>query len=552
MNLHPIIAKLPFHEHELILQTFIDKYLETPDSKMRVFEFLGVDYELFFRSSQPLIDRYLGFFEVVFARHKNNSEFLFCDDGAFSEELKSIATLHNLSVTQCERLKGLIEAELDILMSYGEYNAKSLLNLAMNDSVGHHYAVNIFAGLVERGFSGGDQECVSQIARSITLGLSQSSLDNQKVVFLLDAFCGALESLKKQCHHWPVDEDNNDAFEYVAQMQEIFDSSYVNSAKLSKSSENLNEGEFVDEFDLNVLCKRLLKIKEIDDFAKKPDAINALLDLIEIDRNEIKSGAHMNFTTALTEVALDLGELISAGSKNPVAKSAFGLIFKFINNLMSSDLLTPLEKEGVAIDYWRYNGFFQYHRDFSKLGRVFLDNAHLTEDFFIKVIESSSIKRQMQDAIWNGCEHDVLGAPELNNILMVSLKKLNDVRENDMKLSQGEINLIEGFISRLVHRQFAQVYLYPLLSGQYVDPKLFAIPFIEGMRTNVFRDDELSLISKMGMRALCEVAGEPLQEVLNRNPVGNELVISLLLQERVSKLEATSSVGLGARGARKL
>lgn len=81
--------------------------------------------------------------------------------------------------------------------------------------------------------------------------------------------------------------------------------------------------------------------------------------------------------------------------------------------------------------------------------------------------------------------------------------------------------------------------VYPLLlDGQGIPPERIARLFELGIEFDLLDEEDLNLITKAGsIENICQQTSERFQQILDNRPGANELVVSLLLKERVAKAD---------------
>lgn len=535
MRLHPVIATLPTHEHQCILDHFISSYMGDSERFMWLFESKEVDYDSFFQSSRVLIDNYLDFFSRAFSDHLSKGFFI-NTDGAFDCELAAIAAMDGLTSLQIDKLIAMMDmAARNNMGGLGSFHVSAWANLILNPCDDQGRAVSALSELVRSGASDGNRINFGLFTNAVTAKVKDSKTKN------VDRVVALLESLSQVAGELVFLEQENNA-DYISKLnRDLFTlDSYRKSILNLATSCDAIEGGYLEP---NVLISSLNRFKEIksrhsDEFIKSADV---LLGMFDLDGQKVTPGRHGALVSGLSKLLLKIGTANLFNDRNPSMMMYYNTWLKYIEGVYSGSLISSDEKKDIAMEFFSYVGAFSYKADYYRLGKIFIDGIPPSVETFIAVMNNPSLHPQSRELLSDLGKLDRLSKAELRMIFDVASERLKDIRSK-AGVDTPEAEKIQGFVGTLVERQFAQFYLYPLLSGQYVDPLEFAPLFADGLRLGAFDEDAVRVISRMGMKSLCEASGEHLQEFLDGDGITNDLIVGLLLQERVADIEAEARI----------
>ncbi|MFM5296721.1 hypothetical protein ACEUAI_21040 [Aeromonas veronii] len=566
MHLHPVIATLPTHEHQCILDYFIQSYMEDDKRCMRIFDLAVVDYDLFFDSSRDLTGRYIDFFKNAFNYHCNNGAFI-VDDGVFDYELAAISAMEWLDSKQVSQLVDLMNGvvnhyldngplEADRLMGFNPSQISAWANLALNQSDERNLAANAISSIIKRGVLSDERGYVEKLV-DLMVGeiIKGKSKDAAKISVFIDSLSSAINdvassSLEKDLGYYKREKVND----YIIGLRKTlslindFHSSISNSVVIYNGMKP--EGRLAFDVMVNSLNKfKEKKNKYSEEFSKSADE---LIELIDLENQRVIGGNYGEVVRKLTKLLLKIGTANLFNNSDPSMMMYYNMWSKYINEIYSSDLIVDSEKCDLALEFFSNKGAFSYKNEFYRLGEVFISGAPSSSSLIANIISDGSLHPQSIDLISSPGKLDGLSKMELLGVFDAAIKQLQKIESIKSSAYSSEEGKMRDFVFLLIKRQFAQFYLYPLLTHQHVDPLEFAPLFVEGLHEGVFDEDAIRLVSRMGMKSLCEASGERLQAFLEKDPLCGELVVGLLLQERVNEMDGCSSAGLRAKGARQL
>lgn len=534
MRLHPVIATLPTHEHQCILDHFISSYMGDSERFMWLFESKEVDYDSFFQSSRMLIDNYLDFFSRALGSHFGKGFFI-NTDGAFDCELAAIAAMDGLTSLQIDKLIEVMDVTAKNNMGLNSFHVTAWANLILNPCDVQGRVVSAFSELVKSGASDDNRDYFWLFTNAVMTKVRESKAKN------VDRVTALLESLSQVAGELVLLEQESNA-DYISKLNldlSTLDSYRKSILSLAASCDAI-EGGYLDP---NVLISSLNRFKEIksrhsEEFIKSADV---LLGMFDLDGQKVIPGRHGALVSGLSKLLLKIGTANLFNDRNPSMMMYYNTWSKYIEGVYSGSLIPSGEKKDIAIEFFSYVGAFSYKNDYYRLGKTFIDGIPPSVETFLAVMNNPSLHPQSKELFSDSGKLDRLSKAELRIIFDAASERLKDIGSK-AGVDTPEAEKIQGFVGALVERQFAQFYLYPLLSGQYVDPLEFAPLFADGLRLGAFDEDAVRVISRMGMKSLCEASGERLQEFLDGDGMTNDLIVGLLLQERVAEIETEARI----------
>lgn len=566
MHLHPVIAALPTHEHQCILDHFIQSYMTDDKRCMRIFDLAIVDYDLFFDSSRDLMERYIGFFKSAFNYHCNKGAFI-VDDGIFDYELAAISAMEWLDSKQVSQLVDLMSGvvnhyldngplEADRIMGFNPFQISAWSNLILNQSDNLNLAANAISKVIKRGALSDEKVYVEKLVELIAEEIMKSkSEDSAKISTLIDAISTAINDVASSAsdvglEHFKREKVN----EYILGLQKALSSINDFRSSMSNSAVIYNGMKPEGRLEFNVMINSLNKFKEkknrcSEEFSKSADE---LIELIDLEDQRVVDGNYGEVVRKLTKLLLKIGTANLFNDRDPSMMMYYNMWSRYIKEIYSSNLIADNEKCDLALEFFSNKGAFSYKNEFYRLGEIFISGAPSSSSLIANIISNTSLHPQSIDLITSPRKLDGLGKMELLGVFDAATKRLQEIESIKSSAYSSEEGKMRDFVFLLIKRQFAQFYLYPLLTHQHVDPVEFAPLFVEGLHEGVFDEDAVRLVSRMGMKSLCEASGERLQAFLREDPLCGELIVGLLLQERVNEMDGGSSAGLIAKGARQL
>lgn len=209
------------------------------------------------------------------------------------------------------------------------------------------------------------------------------------------------------------------------------------------------------------------------------------------------------------------------------------------------------EKVSIVGDFWRYHGGFSYSQEYREFSDALLRGANLSKDFFIETLNSKVFCVHLNEAIDAKCHLSPLDKNELAELLDQA-SVMYATLSGGGQVQEVESRELKLFVRAIVSRFYNQCYLAPLLSGQPVDHAEFAPLFVDGIRNDVFSPLDVTVISRIGMTKLYEAAGEALRDVLQSNQLTHDMVVSVILQEKVDAAMMMDRSTLSNRSKRQL
>ncbi|HDX8426141.1 TPA: hypothetical protein RQN23_000817 [Aeromonas veronii] len=566
MHLHPVIAALPTHEHQCILDHFIQSYMTDDKRCMRIFDLAIVDYDLFFDSSRDLMERYIDFFKSAFNYHCNKGAFI-VDDGIFDYELAAISAMEWLDSKQVSQLVDLMSGvvnhyldngplEADRIMGFNPFQISAWSNLILNQSDNLNLAANAISKVIKRGALSDEKAYVEKLVELIAEEIMKSkSKDSARISTLIDAISTAINDVASLASDVGLEYFKREKVnEYILGLQKALSSINDFRSSMSNSAVIYNGMKPEGRLAFDVMVNSLNKFKEkknrySEEFSKSADE---LIELIDLENQRVIGGNYGEVVRKLTKLLLKIGTANLFNNSDPSMMMYYNMWSKYINEIYSSDLIADSEKCDLALEFFSNKGAFSYKNEFYRLGEVFISGAPSSSSLIANIISDGSLHPQSIDLISSPGKLDGLSKMELLGVFDAAIKQLQKIESIKSSAYSSEEGKMRDFVFLLIKRQFAQFYLYPLLTHQHVDPLEFAPLFVEGLHEGVFDEDAIRLVSRMGMKSLCEASGERLQAFLEKDPLCGELVVGLLLQERVNEMDGGSSAGLRAKGARQL
>ena len=566
MHLHPVIATLPTHEHQCILDYFIQSYMADDKRFMQIFDLAKVNCDLFFGSSRDLIDHYIDFFKNVFISHCNDGVFMI-GAGVFNDELAAISAMDGLSSQQVSKLVGLMSdvvnhhlsngpLEVDSLMGLNPLQISAWANLALNQSDESNLAANAISSIIKRGVLSDERGHVEKLV-DLMVGeiIKGKSKDEAKISVFIDSLSSAINDVASSALEMDLGyykrEKVND---YIIGLRKTLSSINDFRSSMSNSVVIYNGMKPEGRLAFDVMVNSLNKFKEkknrySEEFSKSADE---LIELIDLENQRVIGGNYGEVVRKLTKLLLKIGTANLFNDSNPSMMMYYSMWSKYIKEVYSSDLIADSEKCDLALEFFSNKGAFSYKNEFYRLGEIFISGAPSSSSLIANIISNTSLHPQSIDLIASPRKLDGLSKMELLGVFDVAIKRLQEIKSIKSSAYSIEEGKMRDFVFLLIKRQFSQFYLYPLLTHQHVDPLEFAPLFVEGLREGVFDEDAVRLVSRMGMKSLCEASGERLQAFLEKDPFCGELIVGLLLQERVNEMDGGNSAGLRAKGARQL
>ncbi|WP_323946798.1 hypothetical protein [Aeromonas hydrophila] len=566
MHLHPVIAALPTHEHQCILDHFIQSYMVDDKRFMRIFDLTTVDYDLFFNASGDLTDRYIDFFKNVFSHHCANGVFM-VDDGVFDYELAAISAMEGLDSQQVSKLVELMSSvanhyldngpqEADVLMGFNPFQISAWANLVLNQSDTQNLAANSISNIIKRGVLSDERGYVEKLVE-LMVGeiIKNKPKDAARVLVLIDSLSNAINDVASSVLGMDLgyfkQEKVND---YILGLQKTLSSINDFRGCMSNSAVIYNGMKPEGRLEFNVMVNSLNKFKEkksrySEEFSKSADE---LIGLIDLETQSVVGGHCGDVVRKLTSLLLKIGTANLFNDSDPSMMMYYNMWSKYIKEIYSSDLIADNEKCDLALEFFSNKGAFSYKNEFYRLGEIFISGAPSSASLIVNVISNASLHPQSIDLIASPRKLDGLNRMELLGVFDAATRRLKEIESIKSSAYSSEEGKLRDFVFLLIKRQFAQFYLYPLLTHQHVDPVEFAPLFVEGMHEGVFDEDAVRMISKMGMKSLCEASGERLQAFLEKDPLCGELIVGLLLQERVNEMDGGNFAGLRVKGGRQL
>lgn len=563
MHLHPVIAALPTHEHQCILDHFIQSYMVDDKRFMRIFDLAKVNFDLFFGSSRDLIDHYIDFFNNAFSRHCNDSVFMI-DEGVFDDELAAISAMEGLNSQQVSKLVGLMSNVANYHLDNGPLEAGDLMpfhvsawaNLVLNQSDERNLAANSISNIIKHGILSDKRGYVEELVEFMVGKIIKSkSTDAAKVSALIDSLSNAINDVASSALGMDLGCFKQEKVkDYILGLQKTLSS--INDFRdcMSNSAAIYNGMKPEGRLEFNVMVNSLNKFKEkksrySEEFSKSADE---LIGLIDLETQSVVGGYYGDVVRKLTGLLLKIGTANLFNDRDPSMMMYYNMWSKYIKEMYSSDLIADSEKCDLALEFFSNKGAFSYKNEFYRLGEIFISGAPSSSSLIANIISNTSLHPQSIDLIASPRKLDGLNRMELLGVFDAATRRLKEIESIKSSAYSSEEGKLRDFVFLLIKRQFAQFYLYPLLTHQYVDPVEFAPLFVEGLHEGVFDEDAVRLVSRMGMKSLCEASGERLQAFLEKDPLCGELVVGLLLQERVNEMDGGNSAGLRAKRGRQL
>lgn len=563
MHLHPVIAALPTHEHQCILDHFIQSYMVDDKRFMRIFDLAKVNFDLFFGSSRDLVDHYIDFFNNAFSRHCNDSVFMI-DEGVFDDELAAISAMEGLNSQQVSKLVGLMSDVANYHLDNGPLEAGDLMpfhvsawaNMVLNQSDERNLAAKSISNIIKHGILSDKRAYVEELVEFMVGKIIKSKpTDAAKVSALIDSLSNAINDVASSALGADLgyfkQEKVND---YILGLQKTLSS--INDFRdcMSNSAAIYNGMKPEGRLEFNVVVNSLNKFKEkksrySEEFSKSADE---LIGLIDLEAQSVVGGYYGDVVRKLTGLLLKIGTANLFNDSDPSMMMYYNMWSKYIKEIYSSDLIADGEKCDLALEFFSNKGAFSYKNEFYRLGEIFISGAPSSSSLIANIISNTSLHPQSIDLIASPRKLDGLNRMELLGVFDAATRRLKEIESIKSSAYSSEEGKLRDFVFLLIKRQFAQFYLYPLLTHQHVDPVEFAPLFVEGLHEGVFDEDAVRLVSRMGMKSLCEASGERLQAFLEKDPLCGELVVGLLLQERVNEMDGGNSAGLRAKRGRQL
>lgn len=563
MQFHPVVGSLPIHEHSVILDAFMPVFLEQREQYMGLFPELHVDFKVFFDGSRSLVEKYLDFFHtVILSKLTAGGDFVIDNGGIFSDEIEAIAGIVDLSEVEKEKLERIIiltvgySTELLEGSEYFEsYYIHAIVNYVKNAAVGIDDIARIVRGVILYDSVEGPEEIRPSSDKDYYMRMLVSAVikelerdrnfPEEKRRALLSAGVSAIsegEKSRSECqqdanlslllrHFGKLGANVSDELKgEPAQLPVDKIMSLVDSILAHEKHDELNPGQFDSPTLACINFKRALG----DD----PVKINAQFIKLLIDfRLSLAYGAF-----ALDAYRESVDELMK-------------LLPKIISSACSDNILSVSERHDVICSLLKNKSPFAESGRYADLLDIVSQGVSISHETLFDALDNSCVVRFLTKKIGGECHSSPLKYDQSmatfnkSKHLCSSLLVKQGVRASECQ----EYISATKFLNALIQRQFYQFFLYPALSKngelKYDD---FASVFTAGLENGVLGRNELCLLPPASVRQLYEAGGEKMAEIISARPRLNEVMVNLLLMDKIEQLDDGKSPSLLRKSSRAI
>lgn len=567
MNLHPVVASLPEHEHAAILDAFMPVFFSQKDQHMSLFYGHGpsVNCKAFFEGCRPLVVKYLDFFHSVITSKLNQASggsFIVDNGGIFSSEMNAISTLSELS----EEEKAKFEKVLLSVVRYSteviefsdhfeSYHIDAIVNYCNSSSVNENDIARLIRGLVVY-----DETDDFDI-------LSHSSDKSYYMRMLVSAVIKAL---------W-----------YIQDFPDSKRIAFLNAGLDAITEAEQKRAGSDQDPSLSILRNRLGRIHDKAPPRRNGESISFLVDkmlslvddIVSYEKRDVLNpeqfdkltraclcfkqalgGEPVQINAEFTRRLIDFNLSLAYGpsSLDPYKESMDELIKllpKIILSAIDNNVMNVSERYDVLCSLLSSESPFALSGRFEGMVNTVSKGTVAPHQLFIDTINANYAGKFLANKIGALCDTSPLTYVEsmlvFNNAKQLYSALLEVQGENDT--ADPKLVNVTKFLDALVQRQFYQFFLSQALSKNdvqdYVD---FARVFTTGLENGVFGRNELRLLPPSSVRQLYQAGGEKMASIISTRPRLNEVVVNLLLMDKIEQLEGVNSPDLLRKVSRTL
>ncbi|HDX8426138.1 TPA: hypothetical protein RQN23_000814 [Aeromonas veronii] len=567
MQFHPVVAVLPDHEHAAILDAFMPVFFAQKEQHMSLFYGHGpsVNCKAFFEGCRPLAVKYLDFFHSVITSKLNSvsgGSFVVDNGGIFSSEMNAISTLSELSEEEKAKFEKVVLSVvrystevIEFSDHFESFHIDAIVNYCNNPSVDEKDIARLIRGLIvfdetdDFGvlmYSSDKSYYMRMLLSSVIKALwyIQDFPENKRISFLnagLNAIAEAeqkragreqdpslsiLRNRLERLHEKPPSRPNGESICFLVDKMLALIDDIVSYEK----RDVLNPEQF------DKLTRACLYFKQV--LGDEPVKINGEFTKQLIDFNLSLSYG----PSTLDPYKTSMDELIK-------------LLPKIILLAVDNDVIDISERYDALCSLLSNESPFALSGRFEGMVNTISKGTVVPHQLFIDTIDSNYAGKFLANKVGALCDTSPLTYRE-------SMLIFNEAERlySSLLATQGEHNTadpklinVTKFLDALVSRQFYQFFLYPALSkndGLNYDD--FAKVFATGLENGVLGRHELRLLPPSSVRQLYQAGGEKMVSIISTRPRLNELVVNLLLMDKIEQLDGVNSPDLLRKASRTL
>lgn len=550
MNIHPVVASLPEHEHGLIFERFKEIYLESQTLEMNLFGRMQVDCAAFFASSRSLVIKYLDFFNSVVDMKLKSDFFSVGQGGIFSSEICAIAAMDDLNSEEKASVERLVLLSLGNLKDLcdderilaSSIHGKALLSYVNNPAVTDNELKRLFRKIVLHGSNkesrkllvdNNDLIYVRQLVSEVLSSLNRSEfapLGKAEIVFC------AVNSAIDEAERLLLSEGLELDF-YRSFLRKNFPGVNYKTASLSvaplslaKCDAVLREVQSLISSDhIKGMCARCLGvISGKSEISKIKDATH----FVELEIALKREGQFSN------EVKLKLGSLSS-------------YVCRIVSDACEKDLDNDDERRKLMLLLWNNDEVVTLSSGLMELLNIISKDVQCTFEMFRQSIDELSCGQLAADALHSRCHLSVMNDSELDCLFRAALSKRDEL---SLQPDAGfKVLAVTALLQAVSQRKLYQSHLHSVLSNGDVDFQSLATVLIVGLECGVLGMNNFKFFNSSCARNLYDAGGERFVSIITMHPNISEYMVNQLLMDKMTQAcDADAELKLRGRVSKHL
>ena len=533
MNLHPVVASLPEHEHALIFERFKEIYLESQNLELNLFGREQVDCTAFFASSRSLVIKYLDFFYSAINMKLQCDPFRLGQGGLFSYEILAIASIDDLNPSERIALERVFLVSLEGLMKNHSVDRiwetlmhrKALVNYVGNPSSTGNDLKSLFRNIVLHGSNkeadkclvdDNKLECVKELVESVFNSLNHSeAVSSIKVDVVFAAVNSAIDEVEKILLSDQKTLDCNRAY-----LRNAFPRANVVPPPL--------------------LTPRPLLLAECDKLLRDAHAFfvsDYIKDICTRCINAISGKSVVStFKDAAPFVEL---KIALARQAQPLDKFKYALesLSFYINRIVSDacekDTPNSEEHHKIINVLWKNDDITMFSGGIVELVDMILKGARYTDKTFHDALLNLTCGRMAAEALNSECHASVMTDNQLDFLFREALSKRDEFNSQP----NGHVNALRvtSLLQAIAQRKLYQSHLHSVLSNGDVDFKSLSSLLSVGLECGVFGMNDFKYFSPSCIRNLYDAGGSRFLNIISGHPNISEYIVNQLLMDKMTQ-----------------